>query len=80
MQIWLDTTDSDAINHALRFGLLHGVTTNPSIISQSGRALEEILDELLEIQPGPIAVQVTAEFTAGKLLRRTDWLMSHQES
>ncbi len=67
MQIWLDTTDTDTINKALRYGVLRGVTTNPSIIAQTGKALEDILDQLLEVQPGPIAVQVTADFTAGQV-------------
>ena len=63
MQLWLDTIDPETIDEAHNLGLLHGVTTNPSILSQADEPLENILDDLLNRQPGPITVQVTASTT-----------------
>jgi transaldolase len=40
-------------------GLIRGVTTNPSILSHA-KQVEPVLRQLLELQPGPVAVQVTA--------------------
>jgi transaldolase len=59
MEIWLDTTDIPTIKKAKRLGILHGVTTNPSIVAHSKKGLEELLKALLETQDGPVAVQVT---------------------
>lgn len=61
MEIWLDTTNKEAIKEADAMGLLYGVTTNPSIASASGVPLEKLLTSLLEIQKGPVAAQVVAE-------------------
>lgn len=59
MKIWLDTIDLTAIQDAARTGILYGVTTNPSILSKA-KHVPETLAQILEIQPGPLAVQVTS--------------------
>ncbi len=61
MEIWLDTCDTKAIAHADRFGVIAGVTTNPTILSQSTHELEQIIFALLEVQKGPVCVQILAE-------------------
>lgn len=60
MEIWLDTCDSEIILNAKRLGILHGVTTNPSILAKAGEDHDKIISNLLEVQNGPVAVQVTA--------------------
>lgn len=61
MEIWLDSADLDWIGKAQGMGILHGVTTNPSIVAKSSHVLEDLLEKILQIQKGPVAVQVTAE-------------------
>lgn len=61
MQIWLDTVQKNSILKAKQMGLLSGVTTNPRLIAQSGRLFEDILQELLNCQEGPVTAQVVAE-------------------
>jgi transaldolase len=61
MEIWLDTADFDLIESAKEMGILHGVTTNPSIAAKSNMQLEDLLEKLLQIQSGPVTAQVTAE-------------------
>ena len=60
MNIWLDTTDIETIKRAAKMGILHGVTTNPTLIAESGKPLEKVLEEILEVQEGPVTAQVTA--------------------
>jgi transaldolase len=64
MDIWLDTTDIRSIQEAVRFGVLAGVTTNPTLIAQSKRDLEEVLEDLLHYQEGPVTIQVVANETS----------------
>lgn len=64
MDIWLDTTKIKTVQKAVRFGLLSGVTTNPSLIAESKRDVDEVLEDLLHYQEGPVAVQVVADETA----------------
>lgn len=59
MQIWLDTIDCEAILDGVKTGIISGVTTNPSILSNTTDVFDT-LSKLLEIQPGPVAVQVTS--------------------
>lgn len=63
MDIWLDTTNIRMIQKAVRYGLLSGVTTNPSLIVQAKRGLEEIIEDLLHYQEESVAVQVVASET-----------------
>lgn len=60
MEIWLDTVDLEVIVTAKQMGVLYGITTNPSIIAKSNRHLEDVLEELLDVQTGPVTAQVTA--------------------
>ncbi len=66
MQIWLDTIDSSVIADAVQTGILAGVTTNPSILSNTAN-VRETLTELLNLQPGPVAVQVTSHDPASMI-------------
>ncbi len=60
MEIWLDTADFEFIEQAKEMGILHGVTTNPSIVASSNLALEDLLEKILSLQNGPVTAQVTA--------------------
>lgn len=60
MQIWLDTINLDVVADAAKTGIIAGVTTNPSILA-GAKNVFQTLSALLELQPGPVAVQVTAE-------------------
>lgn len=59
MEIWLDTADLELIQEAKQMGILYGVTTNPSIVSKSKEALEDLLKNILDLQNGPVTAQVT---------------------
>lgn len=60
MELWLDTINYNLIENAVQRLSLTGVTTNPSILSQTKIALDKTIHHLLDIQPGFLAVQVTA--------------------
>lgn len=63
MDIWLDTTNIRTVQKAVKLGVLAGVTTNPTLIAQSQRDLEEVLEDLLHHQEGPVTAQVVADGT-----------------
>lgn len=78
MEIWLDTIDDKVIASADRFGVFYGVTTNPSSLSQRKEPHQQIITHLLEIQDGPVAVQVTAT-TAAEMIAQAEELQSRSE-
>jgi transaldolase len=77
MQIWLDTAELPLIEKAANMGILYGVTTNPTIVAECKLLLEDLIEALLKIQKGPLAVQVTAS-DAKTMIRQAEAL--HQFS
>ena len=66
MKIFLDTADIDEIKTAARWGVLDGVTTNPTLFAKtSGKTYEEVLKEICSITPGPVSAEVVAEVSDG---------------
>ncbi|HUT04024.1 MAG TPA: fructose-6-phosphate aldolase [bacterium] len=59
MKFFVDTADVSQIRRAREMGLADGVTTNPSLVSKTGRAFRETLAEICEIvRPGPVSAEV----------------------
>ena len=68
MKIFLDTADIDEIRTAARWGILDGVTTNPTLYSKvQGASYEDILREVCSITPGPVSAEVVADDVDGML-------------
>lgn len=67
MKIFLDTAEVESIRKYAAWGVVDGVTTNPSLIARSGRVFEDVIAEICGIVEGPISAEVTALDTAGML-------------
>ena len=67
MKIFLDTADIGEIREAASFGILDGVTTNPSLVAKEGRDFFTVLREIVSIVNGPISAEVTATDRDGML-------------
>jgi transaldolase len=67
MKIFLDTADIEEIRTAARWGILDGVTTNPTLYGKVGGSYEEILQEVCRITSGPVSAEVVAEEVEGML-------------
>ena len=65
MEFFLDTADVDEIREIAAWGILDGVTTNPSLIKKSGRDFKQVVAEIASICDGPISAEVTAMDTEG---------------
>ena len=68
MKIFLDTAEIEEIRTVARWGVLDGVTTNPTLFAKTaGRTYEEVLKEICSITPGPVSAEVVAEDVDGML-------------
>lgn len=67
MKIFLDTADIEEIHIAARWGVLDGVTTNPTLFSKVGGSYDEVLTQICQITPGPVSAEVVAEDLEGML-------------
>ena len=72
MEFFLDTADVDEIREIAAWGILDGVTTNPSLIKKSGRDFKQVVAEIAEICDGPISAEVTALDTDGMISQALD--------
>lgn len=57
MKIFLDTADVEQIREANSWGIIDGVTTNPTLMVQVKRPYEDIVKEIVSIVDGPISAE-----------------------
>jgi transaldolase len=60
MKIFLDTANVNEIREAASWGILDGVTTNPSLIAREGRKFIDVVKEITTIVDGPISAEVVS--------------------
>lgn len=58
MKIFIDTANLDEIREAESYGILAGVTTNPSLVAKENGDFKKIIKEITEIVDGPISAEV----------------------
>lgn len=78
MKFFLDTANISEIRNAAEYGLIDGVTTNPSLVSKEGRSFKEILLEITQIVDGPISAEVVSTDAAGMLREAYDLAKLHK--
>lgn len=78
MKFFLDTANIDEIRNASEYGLIDGVTTNPSLVSKEGRSFKDILIEIAQIVDGPISAEVISTDAAGMLREAYDLAKLHK--
>ena len=67
MKFFVDTAEVDEIKDLIGFGLLDGVTTNPSLIAKSGRDFKEVIAEICTLTDTPVSAEGAALDTAGMI-------------
>ena len=67
MQFFLDTGNVEEIKQALEWGILDGVTTNPSLIAKTGRPFLEVAKEILQLVDGPVSLETVSRDAKGMI-------------
>jgi len=67
MKIFLDTAEIEEIRTAARWGVLDGVTTNPSLYAKVGGSYDSVLVEICKLTSGPVSAEVIADDVEGML-------------
>ena len=60
MKFFLDSANLDEISKAASYGILDGVTTNPSLIAKEGRPQHEQIRAICELVDGEISAEVVS--------------------
>ncbi|MFH1101690.1 MAG: fructose-6-phosphate aldolase [Methanobacteriota archaeon] len=61
MKLFIDTADLNEIRELASWGIIDGVTTNPTLVAKCGRSFKEIIEEIFKIVDGPISLEVLSE-------------------
>jgi transaldolase len=60
VKFFLDTAHLDDIREACRWGIVDGATTNPTLVSKTGREPRELYAEICRTVPGPVSLECMA--------------------
>ena len=60
MKLFIDTANVDEIKEIANWGVVDGVTTNPSLIAKEKRDFKEVVTEITGIVDGPISAEVVS--------------------
>jgi transaldolase len=75
VKFFLDTANLDEIREALAWGLVDGVTTNPSLVAKEGKEFEPLVKEIASIVDGPVSAEVVS-VTAPEMIEEAHKLVT----
>ncbi len=67
MKFFLDTANIDEIREAHSWGIIDGVTTNPSLIAKEGRDFVATIAEICDIVEGPVSAETVSTDAEGMI-------------
>lgn len=72
MKIFIDSADVKEIREVASWGILDGVTTNPTLVARTGRKFREVVEEIVSIVNGPISAEVISTDAPGMVKEAED--------
>jgi transaldolase len=63
MKLFLDSANLTEIKEAVSFGVIDGVTTNPTLVAKEGADFKKLLAEICQIVKGPVSAEVIGQET-----------------
>jgi len=78
MKIFLDTANIDEIKEGASWGIVDGVTTNPSLIAKEKRDFKQVVKEICDIVDGPISAEVISEDSEGMISEAKELVKIHK--
>ena len=78
MKLFIDTANIDEIKEVAKWGVLSGVTTNPSLIAKEGRDFKDVVTEITGLVDGPISAEVTSYETEGMVTEAREIAKIHE--
>ncbi|WP_099190094.1 fructose-6-phosphate aldolase [Tepidibacter mesophilus] len=77
MKLFIDTANVDEIREINDWGVIEGVTTNPSLIAKEGRDFKEVVKEITSIVDGPISAEVISLDSEGMIKEADELVKIH---
>ncbi|MAZ47921.1 MAG: fructose-6-phosphate aldolase [Halobacteriovoraceae bacterium] len=77
MEFFIDTGDIEEIKESYSWGVIDGVTTNPSLVAKTGVDQKTLIKNIAEIVDGPISAEVISTDSEGMLKEAYDLAKIH---
>jgi transaldolase len=77
VKLFIDTANVDEIREINDWGVIEGVTTNPSLIAKEGRDFKEVVKEITSIVDGPISAEVISLEAEGMIKEADELVKIH---
>lgn len=78
MRLFIDSANIDHIREIAAWGVLSGVTTNPSLVAKEGRDMREVIQEIAAIVDGPISAEVLSTDAEGMIREGREYARWHE--
>lgn len=78
MKLFIDTANVNEIKEIAKWGVLSGVTTNPSLIAKEGRDFKQVIEEITAMVDGPISAEVLSEKAEDMIEEGKDLFKIHE--
>jgi transaldolase len=78
VKFFLDTANLDELRKGVSWGIVDGVTTNPTLIAKEGKPFEEHIREICGIVDGDISAEVVATDSAGMIKQGRELAKIHK--
>jgi transaldolase len=79
MKLFIDTAKTDEIKEAWSWGIIDGVTTNPTHVAASGKKFFDVIEEICGIVDGPISAEAVS-LTAEEIIKEAQTLSKIHEN
>ncbi len=73
MKIFIDSADIREIQEVAGWGILDGVTTNPTLVRKAGKPFRECVAEILRVVDGPVSVEAISPDADGMVREAEEW-------
>ena len=78
MKFFLDTANLDELRQGARWGIVDGVTTNPTLIAKEGKPLKEQVAAICDIVDGPVSAEVLSTETKAMIAEGRELAKIHK--
>lgn len=79
MKIFIDSADINEIKDVARWGILDGVTTNPTLVKKTNKPFKDCIAEILQVVNGPVSVEAISPDADGMVEEAENWAKLDRE-
>lgn len=78
MKIFIDTANLEQIKEVNSWGILDGVTTNPTLVSKEGRDFRTLIEDICKVVDGPISAEAVSMDAEGMVREARELSKMHK--